>query len=379
MEIYLDNSATTRPHQQVLEAMWPIFMERYGNPSSLHNKGLEGEQVLSQARRQVATLLGVKPEEIYYTSGGTESNNLAIQGVARAFSHRGRHIITSVIEHPSVLETVKALEKQGYHGTYLPVDRSGLIDPEDLAAHIGPETILVTIAHVNNEMGAIQKLEELGRIIKKVGPRAPFFHVDAVQSFGKLDLKPRLWGVDLLTISGHKIHGPKGSGALYIREGVEIEPILWGGGQEANLRSGTENVPGIGGLGEAARLAQDGPQAYEYVQNLKDSFLAQLKVDYVLNSPPGTSPYILNVSFPPLSGEIIVHSLEEKGVYVSTGSACSSRSHRSSHVLEALGLSQQERAGAIRISFSRYNTLEEVMEGARRLTEVVKELREIML
>ena len=378
--IYLDNSATTKPHPQVIEAMVSLLQENYGNPSSLHAMGQQAERVITKARRDLAGALGVKEREIIFTSGGTEANNMAIKGVVRAYGNRGRHIITSRIEHPSILEVFRELEDEGFRATYLEVDGDGRITPAKLAEDLEPETILVSLFHVNNEIGSINPLPELAQVLSQRGRQRPFFHVDAVQSFGKLPVRPARWGIDLLSLSGHKIHGPKGVGALYLREGLAIPPLILGGGQERGLRSGTENVAGIGGFGLAALLAEEEREgALPKVAELRKAFLERLKGSGSrVNSPDNGSPYILNLSFPGFRGEVLVHALAEKGVYVSTGSACSSRARKQSHVLERLGLSPAEVAGAIRVSFSRRNSLEEAKKAGEILAHVAAELGEFM-
>ncbi|MGI6559502.1 MAG: cysteine desulfurase family protein [Limnochordia bacterium] len=380
MAIYLDNSATTKPHPQVIEAMVSLLQENYGNPSSLHAMGQQAERVITKARRDLAGALGVKEKEIIFTSGGTEANNMAIKGVVRAYGNRGRHIITSRIEHPSILEVFRELEDEGFRATYLEVDGDGRITPAKLAEALEPETILVSLFHVNNEIGSINPLPELAQVLSQRGRQRPFFHVDAVQSFGKLPVRPARWGIDLLSLSGHKIHGPKGVGALYLREGLAIPPLILGGGQERGLRSGTENVAGIGGFGLAALLAEEEREgALPKVAELRKAFLERLKGSGCrVNSPDNGSPYILNLSFPGFRGEVLVHALAEKGVYVSTGSACSSRARKQSHVLESLGLSPAEVAGAIRVSFSRRNSLEEAKKAGEILAHVAAELGEFM-
>ena len=378
--IYLDNSATTKPHPQVIEAMVSLLQENYGNPSSLHAMGQQAERVITKARRDLAGALGVKEKEIIFTSGGTEANNMAIKGVVRAYGNRGRHIITSRIEHPSILEVFRELEDEGFRATYLEVDGDGRITPAKLAEDLEPETILVSLFHVNNEIGSINPLPELAQVLSQRGRQRPFFHVDAVQSFGKLPVRPARWGIDLLSLSGHKIHGPKGVGALYLREGLAIPPLILGGGQERGLRSGTENVAGIGGFGLAALLAEEEREgALPKVAELRKAFLERLKGSGSrVNSPDNGSPYILNLSFPGFRGEVLVHALAEKGVYVSTGSACSSRARKQSHVLEGLGHYPAEDAGDVRVSNSRWNSLEEAKKAGEILAHVAAELGEFM-
>ena len=255
--IYLDNAATTPVHPDVAKAVMDCMVNDFGNPSSLHRLGLNAEKRVKEAREQIAWALGVSTDSIFFTSGGTEANNLAIIGTAMARRREGKHCITTQIEHPSVLNTFKYLEKEGWEVTYLPVDKRGMLDPDDVVKAVRSDTVLISIMHVNNEIGSIQPVEDIAKLVKEKG-LSPLFHVDAIQSFEKLDLKPRRWGIDLLTVSGHKIHAPKGIGALYMRKGVKIHPVHWGGGQEGGIRSGTENVPGIVGFGEAVRwIEQD--------------------------------------------------------------------------------------------------------------------------
>lgn len=364
-EVYLDNSATTRPLPEVVEAMVASLTDNYGNPSSLHNKGLEAEKILKEARRKIADKLAVLPEEIIFTSGGTESNNLAIKGIAYNFQNRGRHLITTEVEHPSVLESFLALEEEGFEVTYLKTDRHGQISLAQLEESITPETILVSIMHVNNELGTIYPLAEIGKLIKEKNPNT-FFHADCIQSFGKILLHPASKQLDLLSISGHKIHGPKGIGALYKKKGIELKAQLTGGGQENNYRCGTENVPGIAGLIPALdalpAYTEEKPFDQE-MDRLKKHFLKGLKKikrKVIINSPEDGSPQILNISFPGIKGEVLIHSLAAEGIYVSTGSACHSKSREKSHVLRSIGLSPDVIDGTIRISFSPYNTIEEL-------------------
>lgn len=375
--IYLDNAATTPVSHDVADAVMKCMVYDFGNPSSLHGLGLRAEKLLKEARERIARALGVDSEGVFFTSGGTEANNLAIIGTALARRREGRHCITTQIEHPSVLNTFKYLEKEGWEVTYLPVNRAGVVSPDDVRKALRPDTVLVSIMHVNNEIGSIQPIGEIGRLLKAQGSSA-VFHVDAVQSFGKLDLKPLQWGIDLLSISGHKIHAPKGIGALYIRKGIKIHPIQWGGGQEKGVRSGTENMPGIVGFGEAVRrLEENADKAYLY--RLKGILVAELtqRVPWaVINGPAPEegAPHILSVSFPGIRGEVMLHALEEKGVYVGTGSACSSRKGHISHVLEAIGAKKDVAEGTIRLSISYLNTEDEMRWAAQAMEQCAKEL-----
>lgn len=376
-EVYLDNSATTRPLPEVVEYMTEVLTENYGNPSSLHNKGLAAERIMKRARKAIARKLGVNPGEVYFTSGGTESNNLAIKGVASTYKNRGRHLITSKVEHASVIDTFTALEEEGYEVTYLNTDKKGLISLDELANAIRPETTLVSLIHVNNELGSINPVEKIGPLIKNIN-RNTFFHVDGVQSFGKILLKPADWQIDLLTVSAHKIHGPKGIGALYLKKGIELKPLLHGGGQEKGLRSGTENLPGIAGFIPAVESLPDFTSTsprYEKLDRLRDYFLNRLKEtlpETVINSPEEGAPHIISLSFPGLKGEILVHSLEGEGIYVSTRSACHSRNDQKSHVLKAINLPPEYIDGTIRISLSRFNKEEEIDYTIAKLAEQIK-------
>ncbi|GAW93362.1 cysteine desulfurase family protein [Calderihabitans maritimus] len=380
-EIYLDNSATTRVDPLVVEEMSRVMLENYGNPSSPHGLGVRAEKALSRARRQVASVLQVKPEEIYFTSGGTEANNWAIRGTAYQRRGRGRHLITSAIEHASVLHVFKELEKEGFEVTYLPVNQDGLVEPDTLEKALRPDTILVSIMYVNNEIGSVQPLESYSSILKE--REGIVFHVDAVQGFGKLPIHPRDFFIDLLTISAHKLHGPKGVGALYVRDALQIKSLLVGGEQEGNRRAGTENVPGIVGLGKAAELAaRRMEEKGDYLSRLKERLVrGLLKIPGThFNSPGGAKgcPHILNVWFEGIDrGEVLVHMLENRGIYVSTRSACHSRRANPSHVLQAMKKKDEALTGAIRISLSYQNTEEEMEAAAEGITEAVKEFREL--
>lgn len=376
--VYFDNSATTKPHKKVIEEV-SVCMDRFfANPSSAHRLGIEAEKKASAARAEVAGLIGAVPREIVFTSGGSEANNTAILGAVAI----GEHIITSKIEHPSVLRLLETMEGLGSEVTYLDVDGNGLINLEQLAASIKENTRLVTIMHVNNEVGSIQPVSEIVRIVRSKSRKARI-HVDAVQSAGKLSLDVKDMGVDMLSLSAHKIHGPKGVGALYIRSGLNLKPLIIGGGQEGGLRSGTENLPGISGFGVAALEAvTDKQKKAEQVHSLKKHFAERLSEieDIVINSPLDSSHIdnILNVSFGGVRGEVLLHALEDYNIYVSTGSACSAKQagHRN-HVLPALGLKERYVEGAVRFSFSYLNTLEEVDYTIEALKKVLPFLRRL--
>jgi len=382
-EIYLDNSATTRPYQAVIDLTGTILAESFGNPSSMHVKGVEAEKLISKARRQVAAVFECHEKEIYFTSGGTEANNLAIKGAAYRNRRRGTHLVTSTIEHPSVLSCFQFLEQEGFTVSYLEVDRQGLVDQEQLKNAVGSETVLVSIMHVNNEIGSVQPLEELGRIIKNSNPET-LFHADTVQSFGRLPLKPDTWQADMVTASAHKIHGPRGAGCLWLKKGALLQPLLHGGGQEYGLRSGTENTAAIAGFGLAAeicstRLKEKTAELYD----LKQAFyrkLLEAGTSFTVNGPKPeeSAPHIINLSFPGLKAEMLLHTLEDKEVYVSAGSACHSKHPDPSHVLKAIGTERENLDSALRFSFSGFNTMEEAETAAIVTAEVTAELQKIM-
>ncbi len=379
-EIYLDNSATTRPYQAVIDLATHIQAESFGNPSSMHSKGIEAEKLIAAARRQVAAVFACHEKELYFTSGGTEANNLAIKGAAYRNRSRGTHLVTSTIEHPAVLSCFQFLEQEGFTVSYLEVDRQGLVNQRQLKDVIGSETVLASIMHVNNEVGTIQHLEELGKIIKNNNPKT-LFHVDAVQSFGRLPLKPDNWQADMVTASAHKIHGPRGAGCLWVKKGTLLLPLLHGGGQEYGLRSGTENTAAIAGFGLAAEICNKGlkEKAVE-LDNLKQAFYRKLLesgTSFTVNGPESekSAPHIINLSFPGLKAEMLLHALEEKVVYVSAGSACHSKHPDPSHVLEAIGTGRDNLGSALRFSFSGFNTMEEVETAAIITAKVVAELR----
>lgn len=367
MEVYLDNSATTRALPQVAELVTKIMCEEYGNPSSLHRKGVEAEQYLRYARETLAGILKVQTKEILFTSGGTEANNLALIGCAMANRRQGNHLITTQVEHPAVLQPMQYLESQGFQVTYLPVDAWGRISLQDLENAIRPETILVSVMHTNNEVGALQPIQEAGALIKRRNP-AILFHVDAVQGFGKCRIQPRRMQIDLLSVSSHKIHGPKGVGFLYVGERVKIQPIVYGGGQQKNMRSGTENVPGIAGMAKAAEmiyahLDEDTGRLYE----LKEYFVDRIsRLEGIrINGIPqegcrATAPHVVSVSIAGVRSEVMLHALEEKGIYVSAGSACASNKPQTSATLKAMKLPKELWDSTIRFSFSVYTTREEI-------------------
>lgn len=380
MEIYLDNSATTKPYKEVVDKMVYALTEQYANPSSIHRKGVIVEKEIKNARREIAKHVGAKDKEIFFTSGGTESNNIIIRGVAYANHRNGKHLITTKIEHPSVLNTFKDLEKDGYEVTYLGVNEKGLIDFEDFKKALREDTTLVSIMHVNNEVGAIQPVDKIGRYLSKL-KRKVYLHVDAVQSFGKIDFKPSKYNIDLMSVSAHKIHGPKGIGFVYVKENTKIKSIVTGGGQEGSFRSGTENVPGIFGLSEAVRITMDNlKDNVEKVTKLKELLLNEIKSnidDIKINSIEDGVCHILNVSFIGIRGEILLHYLEEDNIYVSTGSACSSKK-KGSHVLIEMGLWASEIEGAIRFSLSTMNKEEDIKKAVEIIKKKVEELRIII-
>ncbi len=380
--VYLDNSATTRTDPEVIRVMADVMEKVYGNPSSLHGIGDKAHRLIGEAREAVARTLGVQPREIVFTSGGTESNNLAIKGVAEQFRNRGRHLITTEVEHPSVYQAFRQLEERGWRVTYLPVDRLGRVSEEDVEKALTEDTVLVSVMHVNNEVGTIQPVEAIGRVLRS-RPKV-IFHVDAVQAFGKVELDPVRWGVDLLSISGHKFHGPKGVGALYIREGLRLSPLLAGGEQEGGLRSGTENVPGIAGLAKASILAQQRRETARQWQRWKEELIQAVtsRLEGVVvngdTTSKGGAPHILSLSFPGLKSEVIVHALEQEKVFVSSKSACSSKKETPSRVLTAMGLDDRTAIGSIRISMG-YDTVEsDIRQCAQALIRVIPELQRVM-
>lgn len=383
MEIYLDNAATTPPSPVVIEAVHHALHTAWGNPSSVHTKGVEAERIVTEARRNVAAALRVRPDEIIFTSGGTEANALAIHGAARARAGRYRHVITAATEHQSVFNAVESLQDDGFDVTVLPVDGDGRVHVEDVLGALRDDTGLITLMWVNNEVGTLHPVADISRAVKERRPDV-WLHVDAVQALGKLPLRLDELRIDLVSVSGHKIHAPKGVGALYVRDGVRIMPLFGPGTQERGVRPGTENVPGIAGFGAAAKEAAERVGEFEQTRALKKLLwerIAEVVPFAVRNGPAAeedSAPHILSVAFPGLRGEVLVHALAERGVYVSTGSACSSRRRKEARVLKALGLDERRTEGTIRLSLSRWTTREEIEEAARRIAAVALELREFV-
>lgn len=379
MEAYLDNSATTKVYDSVKDIMLETMLEHYGNPSSKHIKGIEAENYIKEAKKIIAKLLKVQDKEIYFTSGGTESNNLALIGCALANKRSGNHIITSLVEHSSVINTVKFLEEEGFKVTRLPVDKNGIVLLDQLEQEITEETILISIMHVNNEIGTIQPIEKICEIIRNKKPDT-IIHVDAVQSFGKFKIQPKKFGIDLLSVSGHKIHGPKGVGFLYINTNVKIKPLIFGGEQQNGIRSGTENVPGIAGIGEAAKkiysnIDEDMNRLYE----LKEDFVNQISEleEVIVNSKNENyfAPHIVSASFIGIKSEVLLHALEQKNIYVSSGSACNANKNTKSGTLKAIGIQSDLLDCTIRFSFSAETTKEELEYCVEMLKEILPKLR----
>jgi cysteine desulfurase len=376
MKTYLDNAATTKVDKKVLKKMIPYFSENYGNASSLHMTGTEAKNALEKSRKIIAKSLNAKSSEIYFTSGGTESNNWALKGLFLANTKKN-HIITTKVEHDCVLNTCKWLEKEGAQVTYLDVDKEGFVNLEELEKKINEKTLLVSVIHANNEIGTIQNLEEIGKICKK---KKVFFHTDACQSYTKVPLNVKKQNLDLVTINSHKIHGPKGVGVLFIKEGINIEPLLHGGGHEKKLRSGTENIPGIVGFSKASTLL--GNKDIKRMEKLRDKLIEEIleKIPNTkLNGPEGSKRLCnnVNISFTNVEGEAVGGYLENRGIFVSTGSACMSNTLSGSHVLKAIGLSDLEQNSSIRMSISKYTTVKEIDYVLKNLPEVITKLRRL--
>lgn len=379
MEAYFDNSATTKVTESVKNIVVKTMTEDFGNPSSMHMVGVKAERYVKEAKQIIANILKVDEGEIFFTSGGTESNNMAVIGAADANKRKGNKIITTKIEHPSVLNTMKYLEKQGYQVVYLPVDRCGIVDMEALKEEMTEDTILVSVMYVNNEVGAIEPIAEIGKYIKSIQPDV-IFHVDAIQAFGKMEIRPKKENIDLLTVSGHKIHGPKGSGFIYIKKNTKLNPIIFGGGQQNGFRSGTENVSGIAGIGQAAKDAHDNLEKnVKILTDLKDYLIDKLQglEDVVINSKKGTegAPHIVSVSFGGVRSEVLLHALEDKGIYVSAGSACSSNKPAVSETLKAMKIDKDLLGSTIRFSFCEVNTVEEIDFAVEEIKKMLPVLR----
>nr|WP_317427903.1 cysteine desulfurase family protein [uncultured Blautia sp.] len=379
MEAYLDNSATTRCYKEVAEIVAKTMTEDFGNPSAMHLKGVEAENYVKEAAKAIAKTLKVQDKEIYFTSGGTESDNWALIGTALANHRQGKHMITTPFEHSAVSAPLAWLQEQGFEITVIPVDEEGNLDLKKLEEAIREDTILVSTMFVNNEMGAVVPVEEIGRIVHEKNPRT-LYHVDAIQAYGKYKIYPKKMGIDLLAVSGHKIHGPKGVGFLYINEKAKVQPFILGGGQQKGMRSGTDNVPGIAGLGTAAKMIyQNLDENVEHMRELKLYFAKELEtleqVEINGPKPEQGAPHILNVSFLGVRSEVLLHSLEDMGIYVSAGSACSSHKRAGSSSLGALRLTPERKESAIRFSFCETTTKEEIDYTLEALKKLLPMLR----
>ena len=379
MEAYLDNSATTRCEKEVAELVEKLMLTDYGNPSSMHLKGMQAENYVKEARTKIARTLKVKEKEIIFTSGGTESDNMALVGVALANQRTGKHIITTEVEHAAIHATASFLQELGFEITKIPVDGNGIILMEKLEQALRADTILVSIMHVNNEVGALQPIEQAAKLIKEKAPKAAF-HVDAIQSYGKYKINPKRTGIDLLSVSAHKLHGPKGVGFLYVNEKVKIKPIILGGGQQSGMRSGTENVPGIAGMALACEMAYENlEEKRAYLYAMKKNFCRQLlelpdvKINGICDE--ASAPQIVSASFKGVRSEVLLHELEGKGIYVSAGSACSSNKPSPSKTLLAMGVPKEELEATVRFSFSAHTKEEELDYTIEVLREILPVLR----
>lgn len=378
-EIYLDNSATTACFTDVADKMKQIMTEDYGNPSSMHHKGVVAEKYLRDARNMIAKTLHADEREIIFTSGGTESDNLALIGTARAYARSGKHLITSVIEHPAIIETMKYLESCGFSVTYLPVDENGHVRMEDLKEAMTPDTTLVSLMHTNNEIGSLTPIDEAGKLIKSINPQT-VFHVDAVQGYGKALIIPHRQNIDLLSVSAHKIHGPKGVGFLYHNTKTKLDPIIWGGGQQKGMRSGTENTAGIYGMAMAAdKMYRTLDEDRERLYGLKSELIAGLEQipDITINGLTGkdSAPHIVSASIKGVRSEVFLHAMEDKGIYISSGSACSSNRPHISDTLKAIGTPKELLDSTLRFSMSVFTTEEEIKDTIAAVGEVVPVLR----
>ena len=379
MECYLDNSATTRCFDETIKAVEEEMKTYYGNPSSMHKKGFEAEKKIREVTKIIASTLKCEESEIIYTSGGTEADNMALIGIARAYKRQGKHIITSSIEHAAILQTAEFLKEEGFEITYLPTDEKGIVDLEELKKSVREDTILVSIMGVNNEIGTVQPIEEISRIVKEKNPSV-LFHVDAVQAYGKIKLIPKKMGIDLMSVSGHKIHGPKGVGFLYVSYKTKIKPIIFGGGQQKALRSGTENVCGIMGLGAAVeKLFATFDDDTKRMRELREYMIeGLLKIDGVrINGGQGeeAAPHIVSASISGVRAEVLLHSLEDKGIYISSGSACASNKPAVSETLKAISLPKELLDSTVRFSFSVFTSKEEIDYTLDCLKEIIEKLR----
>lgn len=379
MEVYLDNSATTPAYPEVAKLVAEIMCTDFGNPSSMHMKGVDAEKRIKDAKDIIAKSLKCDAKDILFTSGGTESDNMALIGVAEANSRRGKHIITTMIEHHAILETTEHLKDMGYEVTYLPVDEKGVIRLSDLEAAIRPDTILVSIMHTNNEIGSVMPIAEAGELIKRINPNI-IFHTDAVQGYGKAKIYPKKSHIDLLSVSAHKIHGPKGVGFLYIGDKVKINPIIFGGGQQKGMRSGTENVPGIAGMALAANMCYKTLDAdMDRLYTLKEFFISEAtKIEGItVNGPQGreSAPHIISLSISGVRAEVMLHALEDRGIYVSSGSACATNRPALSSTLQAIGLDKNLLDSTLRFSMSVHTTKEELEYTLKCMGEIIPMLR----
>jgi cysteine desulfurase len=378
--IYLDNSATTKPYKEVLESYVAVSSEYFGNPSSLHGLGIQAEKLLTQAREQVAKLLTVEPNEIYFTSGGTESNNIAIKGAALLNKKRGRHLITTSVEHASVRAVMEQLEQNGFDITYLPVNHQGRVSVEEVEKAIRKDTILISIMHVNNEVGTIQPIKEVGEMLKKYP--TILFHVDAVQGVGKVPLAIHQNRIDLCSFSAHKFHGLKGTGALFIREGAKLAPLFSGGNQERTIRSGTENVAGAVAMAKALRMtlmkSDLGIAKMKTIQSMLRTGLTNIERVTIHTPVENAAPHILNISLRGLKAEVLIHALEQEEIFVSTTSACSSKKKSPSGILLAMGVPEEKANSSIRISLSFENTPEEAQAAIEAIEKAAKHIRKVM-
>ena len=379
MEVYFDNSATTRVLDSVRDIVVKTMTEDYANAAAKHRRGMEAEQYIREARAEIAKTMKVSEKEILFASGGSESNNLALIGGALANQRIGKHIISTNVEHPSVYNPLAALEDMGFEVTFLPVDQDGHISLQELQDAVREDTVLVSVMYVNNEVGFVEPVEEISRVIRGKNPRT-LFHVDGIQAYGKYVIRPKKQGIDLLSVSGHKIHGPKGVGFLYIRDGVKLKPMIYGGGQQSNLRSGTENVPGVAGLGVAAKeMYRDHEAKILHLLGLKDYLIDRMEEldGTVVNSKKGreSAPQIVSVSFEGVRSEVLLHALEEKGIYVSSGSACSAHHPGISGTLKGIGVHQRLLESTVRFSFGMFNTKDEIDYCMDVLKEILPVLR----